>query len=241
MNSSNYGWIFGLIVIAALGIGLWALWAYVWRLIWPSIKHWLIKSNSEPASAVILETKKIGSEIQVSSGGTRYSHTNTEIYQPVRVKLEIHPNNGAPYIAYDKFNAHWYPTGDNQLKEPLTPGNKLQVAVSRLNPQWVVALLETLPPPYEQKLGLANVNTRQRVEQMRRDGHIISQQDYANEKLKATSEEGLGYHVQGSSSTSTGSTSDAKGQLEKLQEMLTSGLITQQDYDKKKAEILAKM
>ena len=147
-NASNYGWIIEIIVIAALGIGLWALWAYGWRLVWPSIKHWLIKSNSDPASAVILETKKMGSEINVSPG---IGYTNNEIYQPVRVKLEIHPNNGAPYIAYDKFNAHWSPRGFDGLKEQLTSGTQLQVAVSRLNPRWVVALLETIPPPYDQK------------------------------------------------------------------------------------------
>jgi hypothetical protein len=211
INSSNYGWIFGLIVIAALGIGLWSLWTYGWRLVWPSIKHWLIKSNSDLVSAVILETKKIGSEIQVSSGGTRYSHTNTEIYQPVRVKLEIHPNNGAPYIAYDKFNAHWYPTSANQLKEPLTPGSKLQVAVSRFNPQWVVALLETLPPPYEQR----NIERERSMQSMPKDS-IVS----INE---------------------ANPTNDPKAELGKLKEMLNSGLITQQDYEKKKSELLSRM
>ena len=37
------------------------------------------------------------------------------------------------------------------------------------------------------------------------------------------------------------STRNPKGQLEELQQMLTAGLITQQDYEKKKDEILARM
>jgi hypothetical protein len=153
MDAGIWGTIF-FIVICAVVIGivgffvLWMLWRF-WRVQGPNIWHRLIKSNSDPASAVILETKK-GSQFDVGSDTQRGYSGNLAMYQTVRVKLEVHPNNGAPYIAYDQFNAEFSPA-KNDLQTPLTPGAKLQVAVSRFNPQWVVALLETMPPPYEQK------------------------------------------------------------------------------------------
>ena len=67
----------------------------------------------------------------------------TKDYQPVWVKLEVHPNNGASYIASDRFNlavSYDWRTGP---EGNITPGAELQVAVSRFNRYWVVALPET--------------------------------------------------------------------------------------------------
>src|ERR1700690_1033950 len=64
------------------------------------ILHWIIKSNGETARAVILEVRTAGWGWYA---GSRYSETL--IFRPVTVKLEVHPTNGAPYIANDRFNA----------------------------------------------------------------------------------------------------------------------------------------
>jgi len=68
--------------------------------------------------------------------GSRYYETL--VFQPVTVKLEVHPNNGAPYIAQDRFNAK-----RTEYRETLKPGAAKQVSIARFNPQWVASWPET--------------------------------------------------------------------------------------------------
>ena len=129
-------WIIGIIVFG--GLPLVALW-FFWQDAWPPIRNWLIKLNSEPAKATILEIKKIGPGFE--SGGTFGSRRDlvnaTKDYQPVWVKLEVHPSNGTSYIASDRFNA------EIGFVDFITAGAEMQVAVSRLYRYWVAALPET--------------------------------------------------------------------------------------------------
>jgi hypothetical protein len=52
--------------------------------------------------------------------------------------LEVHPNNGAIYVAEDRFWAT--PFGISQM----TPGREMQVVIARNNPKRVVSLPETM-------------------------------------------------------------------------------------------------
>jgi hypothetical protein len=156
------------------------------------IFHWFIKSNSEPAQAVILEVKKAG---WAWDSGGRYSQGM--VFQPVRVKLEVHPNNGAAYIANDRFNAK------AKFYSKLKPGSQIQVSIFRPNPQWVASLQETVAEVQEQN---------------------------ANKQIH-----------KGQTENRKPAGGNAKKQLEELKQMLASGLITQEDYDDKKAEILEDM
>jgi hypothetical protein len=189
------------------------LW-FFWQQAWPPIRNRLIKMNSESAKATILEIKKIGMGFASSTtfGGTLRDQMNaTKDYQPVWVKLEVHPNNGASYIASDRFNA---PSG---FTRDITPGAEMQVAVSGLNRHWVAALPET--------------------------AHRLGQDNQSMAKGPSVSFQGSGINMQGPGIFISGTdlTNDPKAELAKLKEMLDSGLITQQDYEKKKNEILAKM
>jgi hypothetical protein len=145
MGSSIWGWVFFYVFCAIMGgVVLMFLW-FFWQDAWPPIRNGLIKLNSEPAKATILEVKKIGSGFESGStfGSTRDLVNATKDYQPVWVKLEVRPNNGASYIASDRFNlavSYNWRTGP---EGNIIPGAELQVAVSRFNRYWVVALPET--------------------------------------------------------------------------------------------------
>jgi len=145
MDTGIWGWVFFYVFCAIMGgVVLIFLW-FFWQDAWPPIRNGLIKLNSEPAKATILEVKKIGSGFESGStfGSTRDLVNATKDYQPVWVKLEVHPNNGASYIASDRFNlavSYNWRTGP---EGNITPGAELQVAVSRFNRYWVVALPET--------------------------------------------------------------------------------------------------
>src|SRR5262249_36825410 len=121
------------------------------------------------------------------------------MFQPVRVKLEVHPKGGATYVAYDRFNAR-----PRELYQ-LNPGVELPVTIASFNPQWVASHPEALAEAHQQ---VVNAHLRAR---------------------------------QGAVLFPGGMTADPKLELAKLKEMQDAKLITQQDYDKKKAEILAKM
>lgn len=195
MNSSPVlGWIlFGIFFIVVAGLVIGALY-YLWLFLTPLLRKWLIKLNSERAKAIILEVKEIGNGYIVRS-----NMTNTYTVQPVRVKLEVHPNTGAAYTAYDRFKV--------KGRIDLHVGDEMQVEVSHFNPHWVVALPETTT-------------------------HVGGQ----------SQKQGISPSIFGIPSMSSGQpASDPKAELGKIKEMLDSQLITQQDYEKKKDEILAKM
>lgn len=120
------------------GVVLLFLW-FIWQQALPPIRNWLIKMNGETARATILEIKKIGSGFEAGGtfGSTRDLVNATKDYQPVWVKLEVHPNNGTSYIASDRFNA------EMGFLDFIFAGAEMQVAVSRLNRYWVAALPET--------------------------------------------------------------------------------------------------
>src|SRR5271157_2040471 len=139
MDSTILGWILFFIFCAVMGgVVIMFLW-FFWQAALPAIRNRLIKLNSEPAKATILEIKKIGSgfEYGESSGSTRDLVNATRDYQPVWVKLEVHPSNGTSYIASDRFNAdaYWFQNITDWLKDP-THGAEMQVAVSRFNRYW---------------------------------------------------------------------------------------------------------
>jgi uncharacterized membrane protein len=87
-----------------------------------------------------------------------------------------------------------------------------------------------------------------KAKEMLRSG-TITQQDYEKKvqeifpSISGISMSGPGISMSGPGISISGgqSDNDPKAELEKLKEMLTSGLITQQDYEKKKDEILSKM
>jgi hypothetical protein len=194
MNSGAAGWILtGIFIIVVAGLVIGALY-YLWVFLTPLLRKWLIKLNSERSKAIILEVKEIGNGYIVRS-----NMTSTYTVQPVRVKLEVHPNNGAAYTAYDRFKVK------GRIFLPV--GGEMQVEVSRFNPHWVVALPET--------------TTHEGVQSQK---------------------QGISPSIFGISSISSGQpANDPKAELGKIKEMLDSQLITQQDYEKKKDEILAKM
>jgi len=112
------------------------------------------------------------------------------VFQPINVKLEVHPNNGAPYIVMDRFNAK------REAYYTIQPGVEMQVAIARFDATWVASLPETAVA----------------IQQQRRAEHIHP----------AVAE-------------------NTEAQLGRLKHMLDTGLITQQDFDQKKAQILARM
>jgi uncharacterized membrane protein len=87
-----------------------------------------------------------------------------------------------------------------------------------------------------------------KAKEMLRSG-TITQQDYEKKvqeifpSTSGISMSGPGISMSGPGISISGgqSNNDPNAELEKLKEMLNSGLITQQDYEKKKNEILSKM
>jgi len=177
-----------------IALGLIIFWVYGLT----PIIHRIIKSNGTQARAKILEVRKAGWGWYA---GGQYSQSL--VFQPIKVKLEVHPNNGAPYIAHDRFNAK-----PKDYRENIKPGVEMQVAVSSFSPQWVASLPETIvttAPAWTN-------NSSSRKHAVKASVNPMQQEDY-----------------------------DASEKLEELKDMLDSNLITPQDYEKKKAEILAKM
>ena len=185
---------------------------FLWRYVGLPILRSLIMSNSEQTKAVILEAKEVG--IAYSS---RTNMTSLSVVQPVRVKVEVHPNNGAPYIATFRFDA----------KGPysLPVGAEMQVKVSRFNRGWV----DPVPGTVVESPG-------QRTNERLRDGQNMLKGSAVSMSGSGISMSGPGISISG-----VGSPNDPKAELEKLKEMLNSGLITQQDYEKKKSDILSRM
>jgi hypothetical protein len=147
------------------------------------ILHWIIKSNGQPGSAVILEVKNAGWGWYAGGGG------NSLLFRPLRVKLEIHPASGPTYIAIDRFNA-----SVRQL-EYIKPGNTMQVSIAGFDPTWVASLPETAAePPRQYKEDPEEESQRahihrdpqtqlEKIKQML-DGGLITPADYEKKKAE---------------------------------------------------------
>lgn len=123
----------GLIILAIILLAFLGFFIYIG--VPGMIFRWYIKSTGEPARAVILE-RRMGN-LTMYSGGGEYE-TGKLTSQQIVLKLKVHPNNGAAYIAEDHFWAT--PFGISQM----TPGREMQVVIARNNPMRVVSLPETL-------------------------------------------------------------------------------------------------
>jgi hypothetical protein len=123
----------GLIILAVILLAFLGFFIYIG--VPGMILRWYIKSTGEPARAVILE-RRMGN-LEMYSGGSEYE-TGKLTSQQVVLKLEVHPNIGATYVAEDRFWAT--PFGISQM----TPGREMQVIVARNNPKRVVSLPETM-------------------------------------------------------------------------------------------------
>ena len=154
---SIWNWILANWLGMGLFVGFWIVFGSImfWTYGLTPIVHWFIKANGDTAKAVILEMRDAGWGWYA---GSRYSETL--IFQPVRVKLEVHPNNGAPYIAQDRFNAK-----REDYRYKLKPGIEMQVSIARFNPQWVASWPETAVETQQAKYNepvhhAANSNTQ---------------------------------------------------------------------------------
>lgn len=123
----------GLIILAIILLAFLGFFVYIG--VPGMIFRWYIKSTGEPARAVILE-RRMGN-LTMYSGGGEYE-TGKLTSQQVALKLEVHPTNGAVYVAEDHFWAT--PFGITQM----TPGREMQVVIARNHPKRVVSLPETL-------------------------------------------------------------------------------------------------
>jgi hypothetical protein len=101
------------------------------------IFHLIIKFNSEQATAVVKQVDNVGDGWYVKHSDFELGHM---VAQLVKVTLEVHPQNGASYIAQDRFSAN------ADVYDKLSPGTEMQVAISRFNPAWVAAYPKTIAP-----------------------------------------------------------------------------------------------
>ncbi len=185
----------------------------------PPLRRYYVRSTGEPATATILEMR-LGRWAMYSGG--EYSHNVTA--QQVILKLEVHPTNGAPYVAEDKFMAK----AMDLMR--LNEGCDLQVYIARNDPKRVVCVPSSVTAsaqaPVAARAGLAMANL---AEQASRGGSTGAQQ--VLEALRA----------QGIQATPPIAADDPQAKLEKLKSMLNSGLITQAEFESKKKDILARM
>jgi hypothetical protein len=183
----------------------------------PRLLRSYVISTGQPARAIILE-KRLGRWATYSKedGGNLLA-------QQLILKLQVHPPQGAPYVAEDKFMAKLI-----DLRR-LNEGCDVQVRIARNNPQRVVCLPETVAAspnaPVAARAGLAMANF---AEQASRGGPAGAEQ--AVEALRA---QGIQARPMAQE--------DPKAKLAKLKEMLDSGLITPQEFEAKKREILARI
>ncbi len=185
--------------------------------------RWYIKSTGEAARATILDVN-MGKWVVYS--GSEYSGNVQS--QQVILKLEVHPNNGAVYVAEDKFMAR----AMDLMR--LRQGCDIQVRIASNNPKRVVCLPETVTAPagspVQARAGLAMADF---AEQVARGGSFGTEQ--VMEALRA---QGI---VPAAMPSMPGVQGDPKERLAKLKEMLDSGLISPQEYEAKKQEILSQM
>ena len=185
----------------------------------PPLLRMYVKSTGKRASATILE-KHYGRGSVYS--GSSYNHNL--IAQKVILKLEVHPADAAAYIAEDRFLAK---SMDDMR---LNVGCDLQVSIARNNPKRVVSLPETVTAsayaPVQARAGLAMANL---AEQVAHGGSAGPEQVMA------------ALQAQGVRTVTPPTADDPKAKLEELKELLNSGLITQQEFETKKAGILARI
>jgi hypothetical protein len=182
----------------------------------PYISRALVKSTGTPAEAVIL-SKRDGKKAV-------YGSERSLIAQEIILKLEVHPTAGAPYETEIRYMA-----GVMDAMR-LEPGYIVQVRVARGNPSNVAVLAETSRPgPNASNVARAQVAVANFAQKVAR-GEVASGQSVM-ETLQAE-----GVHTRPMAAPD-----DPKLKLEKLKELLAAGLITQQEFETKKAEILAQM
>ncbi len=124
----------GLFILALILAGFLGFFIYIG--VPGTLYRWHIKSTGERARAVILERHHGG--LEMYTGGDEYGHGGQLTSRQIVLKLEVHPNNGATYIAEDRF---WV---NAMYARRLTPGSEMQVVISRNNPKRVVSMPETL-------------------------------------------------------------------------------------------------
>jgi hypothetical protein len=184
-------------------------------IILPRIRREVIKKSGELANATILEVSY--GRGAVYSGG----NDNNLVSQHTILKLEVRPQVGSTYITEDHFMA----SAMDMMK--LRPGCLIQVRVNKDNPQQVVSLPETVTAPANAPLeARANLAIANLIAQ----GGSMSPEDVR----KAMENQGI--HSRPMPTIQD----DPKAKLEKLKEMLNAGLITPQEYETKKVEILAR-
>jgi hypothetical protein len=183
----------------------------------PRLLRSYVISTGAPARATILQ-KRLGRWATYSKedGGNMLA-------QQVILSLQVYPAQGAPYVAEDTFMAKMI-----DLRR-LNEGCDIQVRIARNNPQRVVCLPETVAAsanaPVAARAGVAMANF---AEQVARGGPAGAEHAVAALQAQGIQPRPL---VQ----------DDPKAKIAKLKEMLDSGLITPQEFEAKKREILARM
>ncbi len=160
---SIWNWILANWLGVGLFVGFWIIFGSImfWAYGLSPILHWFIKANGEPAKAVILESRDAGWGWYE---GSRY--TQTLVFQPVKVKLEVHPTHGTPYIAQDKFNAK------REYYRFIQPGTEIQVSIANFNPQWIACWPETVGQ--EKRTALAEEKAKAAAYEEQRRNAVIA-------------------------------------------------------------------
>jgi len=183
------------------------------------LMRYYVRSTGTPARATILG-KRSGRWVSYSGS----EHNGSVTAQQVILKLEVHPDNAMPYIAEDKFMAKAL---DLMC---LNEGCDIQVYIARNNPKRVVCLPDTVvaspDAPVQARTGVALADL---AKQISRAGPTGAEQ--VIEALRA----------QGIQAAAPLAQPDTKAKLAELKGMLDSGLITQQEFEAKKKELLARM
>ncbi len=185
----------------------------------PPLLRWYVKSTGERARAVI---KEMHTGRWATYTG---AHATGQLSrQQVILKLEVHPNNSPAYLAQDRFMAK----AIDLMR--FSPGCEMQVARFPGHPTWVVSLPETINAsenaPAQARINLAMAKM---VEKASHGGRVDPQA-----MLKSLQAEGLNVR-------SMKLSDDPKTKLEQLKSMLASGLITEKEFESKKAEILSRI
>jgi hypothetical protein len=187
--------------------------AFLLMYLLPVLTRQIIKSSGELANAVILEVNHGKNAV--------YSGDRNLTAQELIIKLEVQPANGPAYQAQDRFMANTL----DMMK--LRAGCDLQVRVSKSNPAKVVCLPETIRAsanaPLESRASLAMASL------------------VANNGKASPEDVRKAFEAQGIRQRPQPEADDPKAKLEKLKDMLDSGLITQTEFEAKKADILAKL
>ena len=174
------------------------------------LTRWWVRRTGEPAQAVILDCQ--------TRKGAMYSGESQLVAQNITLKVEVHPTSGTIYPAEDRFMAR----AMDLMK--LRPGCHLEVRIDRRRPNRVVCLPETVTAPAEAPLD-ARANLA--IAELIASGHT-SPEDVRR-----------AFETHGVRTQPVPSVENPQARLQKLQDMRIAGLITQQEYDAKKAEILS--